>query len=69
MEIIIVFYCDINRQFHSHEYRIHRPSLDNYYYILLLIENKEFLDLRTWILQSVKAGVKKNMEKEFDHVD
>ena len=33
------------------------------------IENKEFLDLRTWILQSVKAGVKKNMEKEFDRVD
>lgn len=32
------------------------------------IENKEFLELRTWILQSVKAGVKKNMEKEFDHV-
>lgn len=33
------------------------------------IENKEFLELRTWILQSVKAGVKKSMEKEFDHAD
>lgn len=33
------------------------------------IENKEFLDLRTRILQSVKAGVKKSMEKEFDHAD
>ena len=30
------------------------------------IENKEFLELRTRILQSVKAGVKKSMENELD---
>ena len=33
------------------------------------IENKEFLELRTRILQSVKAGVKKSMENELDDSD
>lgn len=31
------------------------------------IENEEFLELRTRILQSVRAGVNKSMEDEFDH--